>query len=320
MPTTPTRSRCGPRCETLHAIGAPDPGARTWAVLGPDGRTRRSRRRPTSSSAGWRPRLGSRDWSWSASRPVRSSTERFWKAGPRQQPDWVADARRRDRGCSSRSCAPAMWCWSRHHARPASSGWRSALADERPSSGEEQDVKTVLAAALVSLLCSILCTPLVVQFFRNRGFGQEIRIDGPPTHLVKRGTPTMGGVAIIGSTVVGYFFAHLVTAWQRRARADRLGPAAARADDRPRRASGSSTTSSRSAASAAWACARGPRSAASCWSPSSSRVLALQFRNRHRADAGLDAPVLRPRHRGAARGRSASSSSPTSSSPRPRTP
>jgi len=72
-------------------------------------------------------------------------------------------------------------------------------------------VKTILVAALVALLTSILCTPLVVTFFRRRGFGQEIRNDGPPTHLVKRGTPTMGGVAIIGSTVVGYLAAHLAS-------------------------------------------------------------------------------------------------------------
>jgi len=69
-------------------------------------------------------------------------------------------------------------------------------------------VKTVLGAALVALLSSILCTPLVVRFFRLRGFGQEIRLDGPPTHMVKRGTPTMGGVAIVGSTVLGYAIAH----------------------------------------------------------------------------------------------------------------
>ncbi len=69
-------------------------------------------------------------------------------------------------------------------------------------------MKTILLAAVVSLLTSILCTPLVVAYFRRRGFGQEIRSDGPSTHLVKRGTPTMGGVAIIGSTVVGYATAH----------------------------------------------------------------------------------------------------------------
>jgi phospho-N-acetylmuramoyl-pentapeptide-transferase len=73
-------------------------------------------------------------------------------------------------------------------------------------------VKTILVAAVVSLMTSILCTPLVVVYFRRRGFGQEIRIDGPQTHLVKRGTPTMGGVAIVGSTVVGYAIAHVIRA------------------------------------------------------------------------------------------------------------
>ncbi len=70
-------------------------------------------------------------------------------------------------------------------------------------------MKSILVAALVSLLVSILVTPLVVRWFRKRGFGQEIRLDGPQTHIVKRGTPTMGGVAIVGSTVVGYAVAHL---------------------------------------------------------------------------------------------------------------
>ncbi len=71
-------------------------------------------------------------------------------------------------------------------------------------------MKTILIAAVFALMTSILCTPLVVVYFRRRGFGQEIRIDGPQTHLVKRGTPTMGGVAIIASTVVGYAVAHLI--------------------------------------------------------------------------------------------------------------
>lgn len=71
-------------------------------------------------------------------------------------------------------------------------------------------MKTILIAAFFGLMTSILCTPLVVRYFRKQGFGQEIRDDGPKSHLVKRGTPTMGGVAIIGSTIVGYVVAHLV--------------------------------------------------------------------------------------------------------------
>ncbi|SOD74329.1 phospho-N-acetylmuramoyl-pentapeptide-transferase [Jatrophihabitans sp. GAS493] len=72
-------------------------------------------------------------------------------------------------------------------------------------------MRTVLAAAVASLLCSILCTPLVVAYFRRHGFGQEIRDDGPQSHLVKRGTPTMGGVVIVGATAFGYICAHLVS-------------------------------------------------------------------------------------------------------------
>jgi phospho-N-acetylmuramoyl-pentapeptide-transferase len=71
-------------------------------------------------------------------------------------------------------------------------------------------VKTILVAAMVGLFASILFTPLVVKYFRRQGFGQEIRDDGPQSHLVKRGTPTMGGVAIMGSTILGYVVAHIV--------------------------------------------------------------------------------------------------------------
>ncbi|HJQ00284.1 MAG TPA: phospho-N-acetylmuramoyl-pentapeptide-transferase [Jatrophihabitans sp.] len=71
-------------------------------------------------------------------------------------------------------------------------------------------MKTILIAALFGLLSSILCTPLVVRYFRQQGFGQEIRDDGPQSHLVKRGTPTMGGVVIMGATIVGYTAAHLI--------------------------------------------------------------------------------------------------------------
>ena len=73
-------------------------------------------------------------------------------------------------------------------------------------------MKPIFIAAVFALMTSILCTPMVVVFFRRRGFGQEIRDDGPQTHLIKRGTPTMGGVAIVGSTVIGYAVAHVIIA------------------------------------------------------------------------------------------------------------
>ncbi|QWF77020.1 phospho-N-acetylmuramoyl-pentapeptide-transferase [Amycolatopsis sp. CA-230715] len=69
----------------------------------------------------------------------------------------------------------------------------------------------ILIAASVGLLVSILLTPYLIRVFSRQGFGQEIREEGPQGHKSKRGTPTMGGVAIIVAMVAGYFVAHLIT-------------------------------------------------------------------------------------------------------------
>jgi len=72
----------------------------------------------------------------------------------------------------------------------------------------------VLVAALTALMVSLLCTPAVVRLFRRRGYGQEIREEGPSSHATKRGTPTMGGAVIIGATLTGYAVAHLLVVGQ----------------------------------------------------------------------------------------------------------
>ncbi len=64
---------------------------------------------------------------------------------------------------------------------------------------------------MVALVVSLLGTPSVIRLFRRQGYGQEIREDGPSSHLTKRGTPTMGGTVIILATLAGYFIAHIVT-------------------------------------------------------------------------------------------------------------
>ncbi len=70
-------------------------------------------------------------------------------------------------------------------------------------------MRSILIAAAFGLIISILATPVAVHLFRRKGFGQEIRDDGPESHLSKKGTPTMGGTVIVGATVGGYFIAHL---------------------------------------------------------------------------------------------------------------
>ena len=54
-------------------------------------------------------------------------------------------------------------------------------------------------AAITALLISLLLGGKVIRKLADLKFGQEIREEGPASHQEKRGTPTMGGVLIIGS-------------------------------------------------------------------------------------------------------------------------
>jgi phospho-N-acetylmuramoyl-pentapeptide-transferase len=71
----------------------------------------------------------------------------------------------------------------------------------------------LLIAGSVALLVSILGTPILINELRVRGIGQQIREDGPAGHFSKAGTPTMGGLAIMGAAVVGYSVAHATAAF-----------------------------------------------------------------------------------------------------------
>ncbi len=69
----------------------------------------------------------------------------------------------------------------------------------------------LLIAGGVGLLAAILGTPLLIRSLHARGIGQQIREDGPRGHLTKAGTPTMGGLAIVGAGTLGYVAAHINT-------------------------------------------------------------------------------------------------------------
>ncbi|AOS62709.1 phospho-N-acetylmuramoyl-pentapeptide-transferase [Actinoalloteichus hymeniacidonis] len=70
-------------------------------------------------------------------------------------------------------------------------------------------MRPILIAAMVALAVSILLTPYLIRVFSRQGFGQEIREEGPQSHQGKRGTPTMGGVAILVALWAGYIVTHL---------------------------------------------------------------------------------------------------------------
>jgi len=74
-------------------------------------------------------------------------------------------------------------------------------------------MRLIVAAGLVALFVALFGTPLLIKFLRTRGFAPEIRQStgavAYPAHEAKRGTPSMGGLAIILATVIGYAVAHL---------------------------------------------------------------------------------------------------------------
>jgi phospho-N-acetylmuramoyl-pentapeptide-transferase len=72
-------------------------------------------------------------------------------------------------------------------------------------------MRSVLFGGGFALLISLLGTRVAITWFTRWGWGQEIRDDGPTSHHTKRGTPTMGGLVIIFSVVVGYFAAKIIT-------------------------------------------------------------------------------------------------------------
>ena len=71
-------------------------------------------------------------------------------------------------------------------------------------------MRQILIAVGMSLAVSILLTPVLIRLFTRQGFGHEIREDGPPSHHTKRGTPSMGGVAILAGIWAGYLGTHLI--------------------------------------------------------------------------------------------------------------
>jgi phospho-N-acetylmuramoyl-pentapeptide-transferase len=75
-----------------------------------------------------------------------------------------------------------------------------------------QDVRTfsvfnyitlrAVLAAMTSLFISFMLGPWMIRKLTAMKIGQSVRTDGPQTHLVKAGTPTMGGALILMSVAI----------------------------------------------------------------------------------------------------------------------
>ncbi len=60
---------------------------------------------------------------------------------------------------------------------------------------------TILAVFVAFAVTAVLC-PAAIPILHRMKFGQQVRSDGPETHLKKQGTPTMGGIMILAGIVV----------------------------------------------------------------------------------------------------------------------
>ena len=70
----------------------------------------------------------------------------------------------------------------------------------------------VMIAGATAMIIALICTRYLITFFRDRGKGQPIlgKEDlGPEHHVMKAGTPTMGGLAIVFAALSGWLVAHL---------------------------------------------------------------------------------------------------------------
>ena len=72
-------------------------------------------------------------------------------------------------------------------------------------------MRQILIAGAFALVFALFGTRVLIRVLAGKGYGQIIRDDGPSSHHIKHGTPTMGGIIFILAAILGYLVAHLVT-------------------------------------------------------------------------------------------------------------
>ena len=68
------------------------------------------------------------------------------------------------------------------------------------------DLYSAIYAVLIAFIINIFLCPIIIPFLTKLKFGQNVRDDGPQSHLIKSGTPTMGGIMILISLVISSLF------------------------------------------------------------------------------------------------------------------
>ena len=76
-------------------------------------------------------------------------------------------------------------------------------------------LNAAVLTALIGFAVAVVLGPVMIPILRKLKFGQNVRSDGPKTHLSKAGVPSMGGIVIIAAVAVASgIFSEFNTQWQ----------------------------------------------------------------------------------------------------------
>ncbi len=67
-------------------------------------------------------------------------------------------------------------------------------------------IESGLYGVILAFTASALLGPILIPAFRKLKFGQNVRQDGPETHLAKQGTPSMGGMIFLLASAIALLF------------------------------------------------------------------------------------------------------------------
>ncbi len=75
------------------------------------------------------------------------------------------------------------------------------------------DLARALLLAAAAFVLTLATGGFWIKFLRAHGIGKKIRVDGPQSHIVKTGTPTMGGIIILVPVIALTLIFNLVDRW-----------------------------------------------------------------------------------------------------------
>ena len=60
----------------------------------------------------------------------------------------------------------------------------------------------IFLGVAIAMVITMVLMPAWIRFLKTSHIGQQVRADGPQSHLVKQGTPTMGGVIMLIAVII----------------------------------------------------------------------------------------------------------------------